>query len=69
MGFDRLEGTRDAYGEELRRLGGIDPRIVVLTGDLAGSTKTSLFAKEYPHVADVLEHLMARPRSVPGDPS
>ena len=48
MGFDRLEGTRDAYGEELRRLGGIDPRIVVLTGDLAGSTKTSLFAKKYP---------------------
>ncbi len=44
----KLAGTRDAYGEELARLGGIDGRIVVLTADLAGSTKTSLFAKEYP---------------------
>jgi len=48
MNFSELAGTRDAYGEELRRLGGIDPRIVVLTADLAGSTKTSLFAEEYP---------------------
>lgn len=44
----KLARTRDAYGEELARLGGIDGRIVVLTADLAGSTKTSLFAKEYP---------------------
>jgi len=48
MTFSKLATTRDAYGEELRRLGRIDPRIVVLTADLAGSTKTSLFAKEYP---------------------
>jgi transketolase len=46
--FARFEGTRDAYGATLAKLGHEDPRIVVLTADLAGSTKTSLFAKEHP---------------------
>jgi transketolase len=41
-------GTRDAYGETLARLGHDDPRIVVLTADLAGSTKTGLFALQHP---------------------
>ncbi len=48
MKFARFEGTRDAYGATLAKLGHEDPRIVVLTADLAGSTKTSLFAKEHP---------------------
>ncbi len=49
MTFDRYEGTRDAYGKTLAELGHEDDRIVVLTADLAGSTKTDLFAKEHPH--------------------
>lgn len=49
MTFDRYEGTRDAYGRTLAQLGHEDDRIVVLTADLAGSTKTDLFAKEHPH--------------------
>ncbi len=48
MSFDRMEGTRDAYGKALAQLGSEDPRIVVLTADLAGSTKTSTFAAEHP---------------------
>jgi transketolase len=40
--------TRDAYGETLARLGAEDPRIVVLDADLSGSTKTSVFAKQFP---------------------
>jgi transketolase len=43
-----MRGTRDAYGETLVKLGHEDPRIVVLTADLAGSTKTNLFAAEFP---------------------
>ena len=49
MTFDRYEGTRDAYGRTLAQLGHEDDRIVVLTADLAGSTKTDLFAVEHPH--------------------
>ncbi len=48
MSFDRMEGTRDAYGKTLAQLGHDDPRIVVLTADLAGSTKTALFGAEHP---------------------
>jgi transketolase len=48
VSFDRTEGTRDAYGKALAQLGREDPRIVVLTADLAGSTKTSSFAAEHP---------------------
>lgn len=44
----RLAGTRDAYGETLVALGANDPRIVVLTADLAGSTKTAEFAESHP---------------------
>jgi len=48
MTFEAKRGTRDAYGETLAKLGSEDPRIVVLTADLAGSTKTSTFAAEHP---------------------
>lgn len=40
--------TRDAYGQALVELGRRDPRIVVLDGDLSSSTRTALFAKEFP---------------------
>ncbi|MBU1049528.1 transketolase family protein [Candidatus Bipolaricaulota bacterium] len=43
-----MRGTRDAYGETLAKLGYEDPRIVVLTADLAGSTKTDAFAAQHP---------------------
>ncbi len=48
MTFDRFEQTRTAYGKTLAALGSEDGRIVVLTADLAGSTKTNLFAEAYP---------------------
>jgi transketolase len=47
--FDRYEATRNAYGKTLAELGHEDDRIVVLTADLAGSTKTGIFADEHPH--------------------
>jgi len=40
--------TRDAYGQTLLELGAEDQRIVVLDADLSGSTKTALFAKQFP---------------------
>src|SRR3989338_10890279 len=40
--------TRDAYGAVLVELGKANPDIVLLDGDLSKSTKTGLFAKEFP---------------------
>lgn len=40
--------TRDAYGKTLVELGRENEKIVVLDADLSGSTKTALFAKEFP---------------------
>jgi len=40
--------TRDAYGQALLELGRENPKVVALDADLSGSTKTSLFAKEFP---------------------
>ncbi len=42
-----LKSTRQGYGEALLDLG-TENKIVVLTADLAESTKTNLFAKKYP---------------------
>ena len=39
---------RDVYGETLVKLGAQDKNIVVLDADLSSSTRTSLFAKEFP---------------------
>ncbi len=39
---------RDVYGQALVELGKQDKNIVVLDADLSGSTRTSLFAKEFP---------------------
>ncbi|MBQ7859697.1 MAG: transketolase family protein, partial [Faecalibacterium sp.] len=41
--------TRDSYGSTLVELGKLDPRVVVLDADLAASTKTSMFQKEFPN--------------------
>ncbi|NOY22982.1 MAG: transketolase family protein [Acidobacteria bacterium] len=42
------KAPRVAYGETLLELGKENPDIVVLDADLSGSTKTALFAKEFP---------------------
>jgi len=40
--------ARDVYGKTLAELGKKDERIVVLDADLSGSTRTLIFAKEFP---------------------
>lgn len=40
--------TRDAYGQALVELGRVNPHIIVLDGDVSGSTKSTFFAKEFP---------------------
>lgn len=42
------KATRQSYGEALLELGRKNKNIVVLDADLAGATKTSIFAKEFP---------------------
>ena len=41
------KATRQSYGEALLELGRKNEKIVVLDADLAGATKTELFAKEF----------------------
>ena len=43
------KATRESYGEALIQLGNENKDIVVLDADLAGATKTNLFAKEFPN--------------------
>ena len=43
------KATRQSYGEALLELGRKNEKIVVLDADLAGATKTELFAKEFPN--------------------
>ena len=40
--------TRESYGATLKELGAEYPNLVVLDADLAASTKTGVFMKEYP---------------------
>ena len=40
--------TREAYGRKLAELGSRYDNLVVMDADLSGSTKTALFAKEFP---------------------
>lgn len=40
--------TREAYGRALVEVGRRCPEVVVLDADLSGSTKTALFAREFP---------------------
>ena len=46
---DKKIATRQSYGETLVELGKKNEQIVVLDADLAGATKTDLFAKEFPN--------------------
>ncbi len=39
---------RDIYGQTLVKLGALDKNIVVLDADLSSSTRTNLFAKQFP---------------------
>ena len=40
--------ARDMYGKTLVELGKQDPHIVVLDADLSNSTRTAMFAREFP---------------------
>lgn len=40
--------TREGYGQALAELGKTHPDLIVMDADLAGSTKTSVFAKAFP---------------------
>ena len=48
MDFNNKKATRQSYGEALLELGRKNEKIVVLDADLAGATKTNIFAKEIP---------------------
>jgi transketolase len=45
---EMLAATRDAYGKTLVELGKSNKDIIVLDADLSASTKTCMFAKEFP---------------------
>ena len=40
--------TRESYGNVLKEMGAVKKDLVVMDADLSGSTKTGVFAKEYP---------------------
>ncbi|MFZ5753851.1 MAG: transketolase family protein, partial [Bacillota bacterium] len=44
----KMKPTRDGYGEGLLELGRTNPDVVVLDADLAKSTRTEWFMKQYP---------------------
>ena len=48
MDLDNKIATRESFGKALVELGKENENVVVLTADLAGATKTSLFEKEFP---------------------
>ncbi len=45
---EEKKATRQSYGEALEKLGEENNNIVVLDADLAGATKTNIFAKKFP---------------------
>lgn len=48
MDLDNKIATRESFGKALVELGKENKDVVVLTADLTGATKTSLFEKEFP---------------------
>lgn len=48
MDLDNKIATRESFGKALVELGKENENVIVLTADLAGATKTSLFEKEFP---------------------
>ncbi len=47
MDVKNKTATRQSYGEALAELGEINKNVVVLDADLAGATKTNIFAKKF----------------------
>jgi transketolase len=48
IGLEYGKATRDAFGETLLELGRENPGLVVVDGDVANSTRTEHFGKEFP---------------------
>lgn len=48
VGMKMGKATRDAFGEALRDIGRENPAVVVVDGDVANSTRTEWFGKEFP---------------------
>lgn len=48
IGLEYGKATRDAFGEALRKYGAENGTLVVVDGDVANSTRTEAFGKEYP---------------------
>lgn len=48
MDINNKKATRQSYGEALVELGKVNKDVIVLDADLAGATKTNMFAKEFP---------------------
>ena len=48
MNLDKKIATRQSYGEALAELGKENEKVVVLDADLSKTTKTEIFAKEFP---------------------
>ena len=48
MDLNNKKATRQSYGEALVELGKVNKDVIVLDADLAGATKTNMFAKEFP---------------------
>lgn len=48
MNKENKKATRQSFGEALKELGQENNNVVVLDADLAGATKTNIFAKEFP---------------------
>lgn len=48
MNLDKKIATRQSYGEALAELGAENNKIVVLDADLSKTTKTDIFAKQFP---------------------
>ena len=48
MDLNKSKPTRDSYGEALLELGGRNPNVVVVEADISKSTRTKLFAQDFP---------------------
>ena len=49
MNLDKKIATRQSYGEALAELGKENEKVVVLDADLSKTTKTEIFAKQFPN--------------------
>lgn len=49
MNLEEKKATRQSYGEALEKLGEKNGKIIVLDADLSKTTKTDIFAKQFPN--------------------